>query len=294
MINKAKLFAVAALASAFALNAAAENSLVEMVRIPGGTFLMGSPPDEIGRWGNEGPQRQVTISPFYMGRFPVTQEQWTAVMGGNPSFFSWGPAPGEVQGRRPVESVSWYAVLVFANRLSIMEGFSPAYSIGGSTNPDDWGPLPSSRDAAWDAVEIVAGSTGFRLPTEAQWEHAARAGTATAFSNGAEDWSDAASIYDIGWFSFNSGEATRQAGLLAANPWGLYDMHGNVFEWVWDWFGGYPAEAQTNPAVSFSGTFRVIRGGNWSHSAQFARSAYRSANNPAAGGSFLGFRLARP
>ncbi|MCL1993680.1 MAG: SUMF1/EgtB/PvdO family nonheme iron enzyme [Spirochaetes bacterium] len=268
---------------------------IAAVRIPAGAFTMGSPANEAGRWGNEGPQRQVRISSgFWMGVYPVTQEEWIRVMGGNPSHFSNNPAAGETQGRRPVEGVSWYDALVFANRLSIMEGLSPAYRIAGSTNPDDWGPVPASRNAFWDAVEVVPGSAGWRLPTEAQWEYAARAGTAAAFSNAAENWENEASLGQIGWFSFNSGGMTREVGLRQPNAWGLHDMHGNVWEWVWDRFAAYPSQAQTDPAGAASGAFRVFRGGSWFYSAQFARSAFRVNVNPFFRQPNLGLRLVRP
>ena len=265
--------------------------------IPAGTFTMGSPDDEIGRWVGEGPQRQVTISEgFWMGVYPVTQEQWERVMGWNPSHFSNNPAAGETQGRRPVETVSWYDAILFANRLSILEGLNPAYSIGGSTNPDDWGQVLDSMSlsAIWDAAELVAGSNGWRLPTEAQWEYAARAGTTTAFNNGAEDWKNQSEIEGIGWFNFNSGGMTREVGLKQPNPWGLHDIHGNVWEWVWDWFGTYPAQAQTDPSGASSGSDRVDRGGSWSDSAKHARSAVRSGGNPFLQWSNLGVRLVRP
>ncbi|MCL1993668.1 MAG: formylglycine-generating enzyme family protein [Spirochaetes bacterium] len=265
--------------------------------IPAGTFTMGSPANEAGRWqdGREGPQRQVTISVgFWMGVYPITQEQWTRVMGSNPSGGqASNPVSGDAQGRRPVTGVSWYDALVFANRLSIMEGLSPAYRLFGSTNPDDWGPVPTGNNAFWNAVEIVPGSNGWRLPTEAQWEYAARAGTTTAFSNGTQNWESAA-VNNIAWTNANAGGRTREVGRRQANPWGLHDMHGNVWEWVWDWFGAYPAQAQTDPAGASSGSFRVYRGGSWYDSTRNARSALRLSVNPFVRFEDLGVRLVRP
>jgi len=269
---------------------------IAAVRLPAGTFTMGSPANEIGRWDNEGPQRQVTISQgFWMGIYPVTQEQWTRVMGSNPSWYSDNPAAGETQGRRPVESISWYDAIVFANRLSIMEGLSPAYRIAGSTNPDHWGPVPTSWNAFWNAVEIVPGSNGWRLPTEAQWEYAARAGTTTAFSNGTQNWEDEWDVDNIAWTASNSGIMTREVGRRQPNDWGLHDMHGNVMEWVWDWLGTYPNLAQTDPAGPSSGVLRVARGGSSNHSALSARSADRSFQVVSFSRDLgLGVRLVRP
>ena len=274
---------------------AVSKSGIKTVWIPAGAFLMGSPAVEEGRQNDESPQRRVTISKgFWMCVYPVTQEEWTRVMLGNPSYFHTNPAGEEKQGRRPVESVSWYDAIEFANRLSILEGLSPAYSVGGSTNPDDWGTAPAGTDGKWDAAETVPDSQGWRLPTEAQWEYAARAGTVTAFSNGAANWKDEASIKDIGWFTFNSGEMTHEVGLKQPNPWGLHDMHGNVLEWCWDWYNDkYPSQAQTDPAGASSGSFRVFRGGCWNDSAQDSRSAFRGGYFPRIG-QVMGLRLLCP
>ena len=261
---------------------------VEIVNIPGGTFTMGSPATETGSNSDERPQRQVTLSGFSLGKYEVTQAQYEAVMGTNPSYYKTNADAGETQNRRPVEQVRWYDVLVFCNKLSMLEGLSPAYSIGGSTNPDNWGAVPQDYNATWNAVVMAAGSNGYRLPTEAQWEYACRAGTTTAYNTG-DTISDA-----TGWYSDNSG-GTHEVGKKLPNAWGLYDMHGNVWEWCWDWYGTYPGTAETDPVGASSGSYRVRRGGGLNGSAQIARSAYRGSSvNPRDRFSTLGFRVLRP
>ena len=261
---------------------------MEMVQISAGTFTMGS---QSGN-SDQRPQRQVTLSAFRIGRYEVTQRQYRAVMGTNPSYFKKAVA-GENAARLPVEQVSWYDAIIFCNRLSIMEELSPAYSINGSTNPDDWGAVPVAWNdplcAVWDTVLIVSGSTGYRLPTEAQWEYAACAGTSTAYSYG-----DTANG-DYMWFGSNSGGITREVGKKLPNPWGLYDMHGNVWEWCWDWYGTYPSRAETNPSGAVSGSNRVVRGGGWYDSTTLTRSAYRGSSFDRDGRyGDLGFRVVRP
>jgi len=255
--------------------------------IPAGTFVMGSPAVEIGRYGDED-QWQVAMSGFYMEPYEVTQEQYEAVMGINPSRFKSDADAGENQKKRPVDSVSWYDALIFSNKLSILLDLTPAYRIKGSTNPDEWGPVPIGNDPAWNNAEIVAGSTGYRLPTEAQWEYACRAGSTSAYYTG-----DSISS-DTGWYISNSGNKTHEVGLKPPNAWGLYDMYGNVYEWCWDWYGAYPRGPQTNPMGVSSGSVRVIRGGAWNGSAQIIRSAYRGYPSPFNRSTFIGFRLLRP
>ncbi|MCL2066705.1 MAG: InlB B-repeat-containing protein [Treponema sp.] len=281
-------------------------SFIDVAWIPAGSFYMGSPASEKGTYDRERPQQTVALSSgFYMGVYQVTQEQWTAVMTGNnngisttPSYFHGGsgrePASGEAQVKRPVEYVSWYNILVFCNRLSVSEGLTPAYRIGGSTDPDDWGAVPT-YDVTWNEVEIVSDSTGYRLPTEAQWEYACRAGTTSAFNDGTtDDWEDETALGLIGWFYFNSNSRTHEVGKKAENDVGLYDMHGNVFEWCWDRYGTYPGTPQTDPTGASSGSYRIIRGGNWNGSARSARSAYRSNYSPNYQNYNIGFRLLRP
>ena len=254
---------------------------IEMVRINAGTYTRGS--SNSLDW-NASPPHQVTLTKsFYMGKYQVTQEQYQAVTGSNPSWFSSSPAAGETQNKRPVESVSWYDVIVFCNKLSMKEGLTPAYRISGSTDPAAWG--TGYYNATWDAAEIVAGSTGYRLPTEAEWEYACRAGTTTAYNTGN-------TIADnTGWYWDNSGSKTHEVGKKLPNAWGLYDMHGNVYEWCWDWYGSYASGAQIDPTGASSGSNRVIRGGSWGSDGQFLRSAHRRNYYPV--DRYIGFRLVR-
>ena len=261
-----------------------------MVWVAGGTFTMGQTDVLYAT-----PEHSVTLSGFYMGKYQVTQEQYQAVMGSNPSNFT-SAVSGEsgTPGKLPVERVRWYDAIVFCNKLSTMEGLTPAYSISGSTDPAVWiagngGSVPTSSNATWNAVKIVAGSTGYRLPTEAQWEYACRAGTTTVYNTG-DTISD-----NTGWYNRNSGNTTHEVGLKPANAWGLYDIHGNVYEWCWDWMGSYTSGAQTNPTTdASSGTNRVMRGGSCNASVLYVRSANRSWLTPYNGGSDVGFRLVRP
>ena len=259
--------------------------MFDMVRINAGTFTMGS--NDTQDYGAQ-PAHQVTLTQgFYMGKYQVTQKEYLQVMGTNPSYFSNNPTAGEVQELRPVEQVSWYDALVFCNKLSVMEGLTPAYSINGSTDTNTWGTVPTSSNSIWNSVQIVAGSTGYRLPTEAQWEYACRAGTTTAYNTG-----DTISN-DTGWYTSNSNSRTHQVGLKPANAWGLYDMHGNVYEWCWDWYGTYASGPQTDPVGVSSGSVRLCRGGGWPGSSRNLRSAYRNYFTPSYRNSGVGFRVVR-
>jgi len=282
-------------------------SLIDMVKINGGTFTMGSPSvppnDEDGRYDDEGPQHQVTLSAFYMGKYTVTQGQWLEVMGTNvqqqsgihtPAPYFPGDGPNY-----PMYYVNWYEALVFCNKLSMEEGLSPAYSISGSTNPSDWGTVPSysyrdtSNQSKWNTVTVVNGSTGYRLPTEAQWEYACRAGTTTPFNTGDTIYTITTekANYDDGY-----ADALKVVDSYQPNAWGLYQMHGNVDEWCWDWYGPYTSAAQTNPTgpSSSSDMVRVIRGGDFNNFVRMARSARRDAMLPRNGDPQMGFRVVRP
>ena len=263
----------------------------KLVWIPAGTFMMGSPKDEPDRNNDETPH-EVKLSGFYMMEHPVTQKQYKEIMEANPSYFK-----GD---NLPVEGVIWYDAIVFCNLLSMAESLTPAYSIDGKTDPDKWGVIPTGKNTKWDAVTIVDGSTGYRLPTEAQWEYACRAGTTTPFNIGDNITTDQANYNGNKPYNGNAKgkyrKKTSEVKSFAPNAWGLYDMHGNVLEWCWDWYGKdyYEKSRDGDPAGPRSGDYRILRGGSWGSNCLNARSAFRSFYYPHNMFSYIGFRLVRP
>jgi formylglycine-generating enzyme required for sulfatase activity len=279
-------------------------ALIEMVQIQGGPITMGTPEDEDGRKLDETRHEVTLTAGFYMGIYPVTQAQYEAVTETTPSEFKNPVSPEINTGKRPVEMVSWYDAIVFCNKLSMLEDLEPAYSISGSTDPADWGTVPTawSPNSPWYSVKIVEDSTGYRLPTEAQWEYACRAGTwgdnYSAYNTGSDMISN-----DTGWYISNSGtnnstRRTHSVGEKQINDWGLYDMHGNVWEWCWDKYAAYTTSGtQTDPTGGdeYSGDYRVQRGGSWSDSEDKLRSAARQViSYPNGKYNHVGFRLVRP
>ena len=264
----------------------ATSAPANFVLIQGGTFTMGSPSNEPSRESDE-TQHQVTVSSFYMSKHEVTQREYQEVMGTNPSNFK-----GD---NLPVENVSWYDAVEYCVRRSEREGLTPAYTIDkGRSDPNNQN---SSDNVRW-AVTWNPNANGYRLPTEAEWEYACRAGTVTPFNTGSNITTSLAN-YD-GNYPYNNNskgtyrERTTTVGSFPANPWGLYDMHGNVWEWCWDWYGGYASGAQTDPRGAVSGSYRVIRGGSWNSSGRNLRSAYRGRSTPSIRHYDYGFRLVRP
>ena len=225
---------------------------VEFLWIEPGTFNMGSPLYEEGRDDDEGPVHEVTISQgFYLGKYEMTQQQWYAVMGVRP----WEGEDNVQSGdRNPGVYISWEDVQEFIGKLNGYEG-----------------------------------ETVYRLPTEAEWEYACRAGTDTRWSFG----DDENKLGKYQWHTMNGEEFAHSVGTKLPNSWGLYDMHGNVYEWCQDWHGDYSSSAQTDPIGPSTGSVRVLRGGLYPHYVQPARSANRHSDLPGFRHYYVGFRLLR-
>jgi len=235
-------------------------SLRGEIFVQGGTFRMGS---ESGR-PNEKPVHSVTVSSFWMMKTEVTQKDFIALMRMNPSSFEGDDLP--------VEKISWYDAIDYANRLSQKDGLTPAYTI-------------SEDKVSWNK-----GADGWRLPTEAEWEFAARGGVSSrgyTYAGGNE-------VDAVARYNKKGGHGTKPVGTYGPNELGLYDMSGNVSEWCWDWGWSYSDAAQIDPVGAASGDVRVTRGGGWKQDAIGVRVAFRGQRAPFGSGEDLGFRLVRP
>ena len=246
----------AIVASGFAWRVRDTGTNIEMLLVPGGTFMMGcSPSTQYGCNSDESPTHQVTLTQaFYMGRYEVTQAQWTAKMGSNPSYFGGQP-------NNPVELVTWN--LIASGSTSFMS------------------------------------VTGLRLPTEAEWEYAYRAGTTTAFhsySAQPNGFNDDTLLDNIAWFYPAAGSQTHAVGGKLANGFGLHDMAGNVWEWCQDWYGSNSSGSVTNPTGPTTGMYRLFRGGGWAWgggTSDNCRASRRDSLSPDSNNKAIGFRAVR-
>ena len=233
---------------------------ITLLAIPAGSFMMGSDVEE-----DEQPVHKVTLNAFEMSRTEITQGQYKAITGTNPSHFA-----GEKN--LPVEKVTWQDAVLFCNKLSDRERLPRCY------NEETW--------------KCDFTKNGYRLPTEAEWEYACRAGSTTEYYSG-DTKQDLARVGWYGGFDGNSEETTHPVAQKEPNAWGLYDMHGNVWEWCNDSFGRYNGEAAHNPTGPESGSYGVMRGGSWFNNGDFARSAFRINDRQDRTGYFTGFRIVR-
>jgi len=263
----------------------------QFVYVPGGTFTMG---DTRGAgYSYELPTHSVTLNSFYISKYEVTQAEYSQYMQpGN----SWTSTYG-LGDNYPAYYISWYAILKYCNLRSIAEGKTPVYSISGFTNPANWGTVPTSSNATWDAVICNWSANGYRLPTEAEWEYAARGGQNIPdyLYSGSDD------INAVAWYSGNNTPSgSKPVGGKAANGLGLYDMSGNVWEWCWDWFSSsyYSVSPVNNPTGPTSGTYHSLRGGDWNDNTYCRVSNRNSYYYPYSGGAYngsydVGFRIVR-
>ena len=223
----------------------------------------------------------VTLSSFYLGKYEVTQAEYQAVMGTNPSISGGNP-------NRPVEMVSWFKAIEYCNRRSIMEDLSPCYSyLTYGTNPDNW---PSGWNIdSYNATNITCAwsANGYRLPTEMEWMFAAKGGNQSqGYTYSGSNYS-----YDVAWYFGNSGGRTHDVGEKAANELGTFDMSGNVWEWCWDIYGDYPTGSYIDPTGPDGGSSRVKRGGSWGNSADGCTVRSRDYGGADGGSSTNGFRV---
>ena len=248
---------------------------IEMVTIKGGEYMMGSPDQEFERQKDE-VQHKVKVNDFELSRYEVSQALYRDVMGSNPSAHSGG--------NLPVENISWFDAVRFCNALSQLEGLTEAYTI---TEKD------GQVEVSWNRA-----ANGYRLPTEAEWEYAARAGTVTPFNTGENISAQEANYY--GTYPYKDGRSqlyrseTVPVTSFKGNAWGLFNMHGNVWEWCWDRYGRYNAQTLAdNPTGADVGRYRVNRGGGFNDFGKHLRSAYCAAHNPDNKTFNIGMRLAR-
>ena len=278
----------------------------DYVLVSPGSYLQGSPGDELGRDQDEGPVHTVSITrPFWVARAEVTNSQWSLLFPTAPSLFS------TCGNECPVDSINWYEAVSYLNQLSVNEGVTPCYTLNGCNQQ-----VPG-RNLVCSNVEFAGlDCTGYRLPTEGEWEYLARAGSDTALPNGPlSNFSCSmpdSNLDSVAWFCGNAAVAyepcwdssmeitgsstcagTHPVASKSPNDFGLYDMIGNLWEWTNDWYGGYPAISLTDPEGPAQGNARVVRGCAWSNGARFCRSASRNFYAPEYRFLNVGFRAVR-
>jgi formylglycine-generating enzyme required for sulfatase activity len=259
---------------------------VQMIYVPGGTFTMGRTTGS--GFSHELPTHTVTLNSFYIGKFEVTQAEYSQYMQPGSSWTS-GYGLGD---NYPAYYVSWYAILKYCNLRSIAEGLTPCYTINGSTNPANWGAVPTDNNDAWDAAICDWNANGYRLPTEAEWEYAARGAT----NNPDYLYSGSDDINAVAWYDGNNSTyGSKPVGTKSPNGIGTNEMSGNVYEWCWDWYSSsyYSNSPQNNPTGPASGSYRVRRGGCWYSGATLCRVALRFYYRPDYSYDVIGFRLCR-
>ncbi|HPV14178.1 MAG TPA: SUMF1/EgtB/PvdO family nonheme iron enzyme [Candidatus Cloacimonadota bacterium] len=257
-----------------------------MVYVGGGSFMMGSNDGD----EDEQPVHQVTVSSFWIGKYEVTQAEFSQYMQPGKA---WAEDYG-IGDNYPAYHVSWYAIIKYCNLRSLTEGLTPVYSIAGSTNPALWGSVPTSDDETWNAVICNWDANGYRLPTEAEWEFAARGGT----NNPNYLYSGSDDINAVAWHDNNSSGSSQPVGAKATNGIGIFDMSGNLWEWCWDWYSDayYSSSTPNNPAGPNVGNYRVLRGGSWSYDATGCRVSCRNYDRASSVDVYFsdfGFRLCR-
>ena len=255
------------------------------VFVPGGTFTMGDTRGE--GYSDELPTHSVTLNSFYIGKYEITQAEYSQYMQPG-SIWSSNYGHGDDY---PAYYVSWYAILKYCNLRSMAEGLTPVYTISGSTNPANWGSVPTSSNSTWNAATCNWNANGYRLPTEAEWEYAARGATNTPdyLYSGSDD------INAVAWYSGNNSPyVSKPVGTKSPNGLGLFDMSGNLYEWCWDWYSSnYSSSPSSNPTGPASGSRRVFRGGYWDSGAYECRVAFRIRSYPYSSNYGIGFRLCR-